>query len=158
MVTTKPGQIPRTHPTDDAVSNYGIELNHADDSGTGRPFRQLRSTPARTNEPAIDAERSLISLKLARSSETQLRSPYRGKFASCLTMPETTWRHANRGPPGTGPSGNSRRPHGAHSKTQTLGTSWIKKKRGRKKRDRGLGPQSSPPQSPLQGPRYRPCS
>ena len=128
MVTTELGQIPRTHPTDDAVSNYGIELNHADDSGTGRPVRQLRSTPARTNAPAIDAEISLISLKLARSSETQLRSPYRGKFASCLATTSTFWQHANRGPPRAGLSGDSLRPHGARGKTRAPGTLWIRRK------------------------------
>ena len=144
MVTTKPGQIPRTHPTDDAVSNYGIKLNHDDDSGTDRPVRQLRSTPARTNAPAIDAEISLTSLKLARRSETQLRTPYRGNCASCLATTGTSWRYANRGPPRTGLSRSLRGPRGCAEGRKHSARRGSEEKGG-KKRDRGLGPQSLPP-------------
>ena len=153
MTTTTPGQTARTHPLDDAVSSYGIELNHAGNPSTDRPIRQLRSTSVRTNVPAMDADRTLISLMLAHSSETQLHSSYRGNSASSLPTAGTPWQHADRGPPGARLSGDSPRSHRAHGRTQARGTSWIRREEEQRKRDRGLGRQIFHPKSPLQEPR-----
>ena len=123
MVTTELGQSVRTRPIDDVVSKYYIELNHSDrtvrqglctfhrcdltavptagDSSTDPLIHRLRSIPARTTVPAMNAAESLINLKLARNSETRQRSSYRGKFASCLATTSTFWQHADRGPPGS---------------------------------------------------------
>ena len=98
MTTTTPGQTARTHPLDDAVSSYGIELNHAGNPSTDRPIRQLRSTSVRTNVPAMDADRTLISLMLAHSSETQLHS-----FLSGVTPRPASQRPVR---PGSTPTGD----------------------------------------------------
>ena len=99
MVTTELKRIPRTCPPDGAVIKYGIELNHADDSGSDRPIGQLRGTPVRIIVPIAD--RSLTTSNPARHSEAHQRSPYRVNCARCLVTAGTFWRHANRGPPGT---------------------------------------------------------
>ena len=142
MVTTELKRIPRTCPPDGAVINYGIELNHASDCRTDAPLRQLRGTPVRIIVPIAD--RSLTTSNPARHSEAHQRSPYRGNRASCLVTAGTSWRHASRGPPGTGPSRCLRRPRGCAAR------------RRRKEEERkGTGARTAnlTPQSPSQGPR-----
>ena len=168
MVTTTPGQTARTHLIDHAVTDYGIELNHADEpvcqglctfhrcgltaaatadnSGTDRLIRRLRSIPARTIVPAMDADESLISLKPAHSSETRQRSSYRGDCAFCLAIPGTCWQHTARGPPGAELSGGFSNPRGTCSKMRALSTSWIRRKKGRRKR---IGGQTANPGTPI---------
>ena len=159
MVTTTPGQTARTHLIDHAVTDYGIELNHADEpvcqglctfhrcglsavATAGNPsadrlIRPLHRIPGRTIVPAIDADRSLIGLKPAHSSETRQRSSYRGDCAFCLAIPGTCWQHTDRGPPGAGLSGGFSNPRGTCSKMRALSTSWIRRKKGKKEKDRG---------------------
>ena len=144
MVTTTPGQTALTRFIDHAVSNYGIEVNHADNASTDRHIRQLCNVSARTIVPAMAADEGLVSLKLARRSETQLRTPYRGNCASCLATTGTSWRYANRGPPRTGLSRSLRGPRGCAEGRKHSARRGSEEKGG-KKRDRGLGPQSLPP-------------
>ena len=130
MVTTEL----ETDPPNPPDRRRSRQLRHRTESRqtiacTGRPI-----SPAPQHHPSESLFQLRIEvssvLKRAHHSEAHQRSPYRGNCASCLVTAGTSWRHASRGPPGTGLSENSRRPHG---RTQALGMSWIRRKRRNEK-------------------------
>ena len=131
MVTTELKRIPRTCPPDGAVIKYGIELNHADDSGSDRPIGQLRGTPVRIIVPIAD--RSLTTSNPARHSEAHQRSPYRVNCARCLGNGRDILAARQQGTARDGLSRSSRRPRGAHGRTQALGMSWIRREEEQRK-------------------------
>ena len=125
MLISAPGLTVRSRPNDHAITNHGIELNHADDYRTDRRElcfhtrgTEIRSRHTRTSTAANSAARPLPTSSASSAETARLMIPHYGKppcipsyrdnHAPRLSVFGTPRRNTLRGPPGS-----SRRPRGA---------------------------------------------
>ncbi len=126
MLINTPGPTFRIRPIDHAITNYDIELNHADDYRTDRQelcfhTRRTEIHSRHTRTPTAAAASAVGPLPTSSASSADLARPVAAHYGKPPRLPSYRDNHAPRramfGTPRhntlRGPPGSSRRPRGA---------------------------------------------